>query len=156
MIMFTHTVPIGLFADESSPNLLDQLWTSLVHKAENPVGYVPAITEAKVVERYSDGFLREILVRDELRYRERVTLVPRKRVVFDQLDDPLHSLITNELGQGADGGFTYTLRVTLSPAGVARTQQDPGFLVASDTIFYDTARASANTLRLTAPMFQAA
>lgn len=156
MIMFTHTVPIGLFPDESSPNLRDQLWTSLVHKAENPVGYVPAITEARVVEHYSDGFLREIVVRDKDRYCERVRLEPDRRVVFDQLDDPLHSLITNELGQGADGGYTYTLTVTLSPDGLAKVHRDPCFFQASDTIFFDTARASANTLRLTAPTFQAA
>ncbi|HEX6352824.1 AtaL-like protein [Actinophytocola sp.] len=148
--MFTHTVPIGLFPDENAPDLLDQLWTILVHKAENPVGYVPAITEAKVIEHYPDGFLREIVVRGKDRYRERVTLVPNRRVVFDQLDDPLHSLITNELGRSADGGYTYTLCVTLSPEGLARAQQEPSFLWASDTIFFDTARASANSLRLTA------
>ena len=152
MIIFTHTVPIGLFPGESS---LDQLWTSLVHKAENPVGYVPAITEAKVVERYSDGFLREVVIRGKDRYRERVTPEPNKRVVFDQLDDPLHSLITNEIGQDADGGYIYTLSVTLSQAGIAKAQQDPCFLLASDTIFFDTARASANSLRLTAPAFRA-
>lgn len=156
MIMFTHTVPIGLFPDESSPNLADQLWMSLVHKAENPVGYVPAITEAKVVEHYSDGFLREIVVRGKDCYHERVTLEPNKRVVFHQLDDPLHSLITNEIGQDADGGFTYSLCVTLSPDGLAKVHRDPCFFLSSDTIFFDTARASANTLRLTAPSFQVA
>ncbi|MFG3494216.1 AtaL-like protein [Streptomyces sp. NPDC047928] len=149
MITITHTVPIGDPADGEGPALdPEALWQSLRHKAESPVSYVPSITEASVVERYDDGFLREILLRGKNRYRERVHFEPKNRVVFEQLDDPFLALITNEIGHDADGRPTYTLAVTLSDGGIEKARQDPGFLAGTDMVFFDTARATANSLML--------
>lgn len=150
MITITHTVPIGTPKTAGQEALAaDKLRGSLRHKAENPVGYVPAITEASVLERYEDGFLREILLRDKDRYRERVYFEADHRVVFEQLDDPFLAEITNEVTYDAEGHASYTLTVTLSEGGMEKARQDPGFLAGTDMAFFDTARATANSLLLT-------
>jgi len=149
-ITISHTLPIFDTADPVAVPHLDELWDSLVHKAENPVRYVPSITSAQVLERHPDGFVREIVLRGRDRFRERVVLEPRRRVVFHQIDDPNLALITNEIGIDEAGATTYTLTVTLSPHGVQRSQLEPGFLEATDTIFFDTARGTVNSLRLLA------
>ncbi len=148
-ITISHTLHIFEAADPAAAHP-DELWDSLVHKAENPVRYVPSITAARVLERHPDGFVREIVLRGRDRFRERVVLEPRRRVVFHQLDDPDLALITNEIGIDQAGATTYTLTVTMSPNGVHRSRSEPGFLEASDTIFFDTARGTVNSLRLIA------
>ena len=144
-----HTLPIFDAADLTGwqPSL-DELWENLIHKAENPTRYVPSITEGRVLERHPDGFVREIVLRGRDRFRERVVLEPRRRVVFHQIDDPDLALITNELGEDPAGTPTYTLTVTLSPNGIHRSQHEPGFLDALEAIFFDTARGTVNSLRL--------
>src|SRR5262249_25448362 len=141
-------LPIFDTADPAAVPHLDDLWDYLVHKAENPVRYVPPITAARVLERHPDGFVREIVLRGRDRFRERVVLEPRRRVVFHQPDAPDVALITNEIGIDQAGVTTYTLTVTMSPNGVHRSQLEPGFLEASDTIFFDSARGTVNSLRL--------
>ncbi len=150
-VTISHTLPI---CDAQDPEIsvdLDQLWLSLVHKAENPVPYVPSITAANVTDRRPDGFAREIVLRGKDRFRERVILEPKRRVVFEQLDDPDLAVITNEIAADPAGGMTYTLTVTLSAHGVHRSQQESGYLTACDMIFFDTARGTVNSMRLTAP-----
>lgn len=158
MIVFMHPVVIN---DPDEPGTLgllsaDQVWELMVQKAANPVSYVPSITRARVLERSASGneFVREIVLRDSLTVRERVELQPRRRIVFHQLDNPDLTTITNELGEDERGRLTFTLTATLSAAGVERSRRESGFIAENDLLFYDTARATVNTIRLsTSPDF---
>lgn len=151
MVIFTHPVPIN-DPDSPDPRLnVDRIWELLVEKASHPVNFVPSITRARVIESTSsDEFVREIVLRDDLTVRERVTLEPRHRIVFHQLDNPDLTKITNELDESAGGGLTFTLSATLSAAGIERSRRESGFIAENDLLFYDTARATVNTIRLLA------
>jgi hypothetical protein len=150
MITISHTIPIWSTAEATALGVeVDQLWAILLDKVRNPVRYVPSITEAAVVEEASDGFVRETVIRSTRRVRERIRLVPPRRIEAEQLDDPHLSLIINELGHDADGRITFTFTATLSPEGIETASREPGFLLWLDTGFFDSARGSSNTIRLT-------
>ncbi|MGW2376341.1 MULTISPECIES: SRPBCC family protein [Kitasatospora] len=137
MDTFSWTLPVvGPGENPVRPNA-DQVWEGLVHKAENPSPYVPAVTACRVLERFDDGFLREITVRDTERVHERVTFEPGERVVFRPTDDPCIEQIVNELGKDENGHPTLTLRVTLSPAGVEKAEQTRYFLHETKRYFSD-------------------
>jgi hypothetical protein len=149
MMTISHTVPIWSAAETAALGVeIDQLWPILLDKARNPVNYVVSITEAEVVEEACDGFIRETIFRHTRRVRERFRLFPMRRIEAEQLDDPYLSLITNELGYDADSGITFTFTATLSPNGVDLASREPGLLLWLDTGFFDSARGSANTIRL--------
>ncbi|WP_158073000.1 AtaL-like protein [Streptomyces kebangsaanensis] len=137
MATFSWTLPVvGPGEDPVGPDA-DQVWEGLVHKAEHPSPYVPAVTACRVLEHYDDGFLREITVRDTDRVHERVTFEHRERVVFRPVDDPCIEQIVNELGKDETGRPTLTLRVTLSPAGVEKAEQTRYFLHETERYFSD-------------------
>ncbi|WP_030901351.1 SRPBCC family protein [Streptomyces sp. NRRL F-5126] len=153
MVVFTHTLPVN---DPSLPEYpevrRDELWESLVHKAAHPVSYVPSITSAELLEEFDGGFVRRIMLRGDstMPLRERVTLEQSSRIVFTQLDNPLLTEITNEIGEDAEGRLTFTFTATLSAAGLERSRREAGFVAENDLLFYDTAAATVNTVRLTA------
>lgn len=60
------------------------VWDGLVRKAEYAPPFVAAITECSIVEYSENGFVREILLNGE-KMRERITLHPMEKVVFDRL-----------------------------------------------------------------------
>ncbi|WP_282697098.1 AtaL-like protein [Streptomyces sp. CC208A] len=137
MAIFSWTLPVvGPGENPVGPDA-DQIWEGLVHKAENPSPYVPAVTACRVLERYDDGFLREITVRDTDRVQERVRFEHRERVVFRPVDDPCIEQIVNELGEDETGRPTLTLRVTLSPAGVEKAERTRYFLHETKRYFSD-------------------
>lgn len=103
MATYSWTLPVAGAGDSPVRPDAAHVWEGLVHKAENPSPYVPAVTACRVLERYDDGFLREITVRDTDRVQERVTFEDRQRVVFRPVDDPCIEQIVNELGQDASG-----------------------------------------------------
>jgi hypothetical protein len=151
MVVFTYTLPVNDATDGDQPAIaLDDLWECLVAKARNPVPFVPSITEAAVTDEFEGGFNREIVLRDVLKVRERITLEPRRRVVFEQLDNPDLSFITNEIGTDGAGHLTFTFTAALSPAGVEKSRRDDAFIVMNDLLFYDTAQAEVSAIRLTA------
>ncbi|MCX3059247.1 AtaL-like protein [Streptomyces beihaiensis] len=94
-----------------------RLWQALLHKAEQPQQYVPAITRARVVERRPDGFLREVR-RCERVFLQRVTANERDGViVFRHLNTPDIAVIRNELREDPPGRFTLTVALVLTDAG---------------------------------------
>ncbi|MBT2479525.1 SRPBCC family protein [Streptomyces sp. ISL-94] len=153
MVVFTYTLLVN---DPSLPEYpevqRDELWESLVHKAANPVSYVPSISFAEVLEEFDGGFVRRIALRGDnsVLLRERITLEPKRRIVFTQMDNPLLTRITNEIGEDEEGRLTFTFTATLSAAGLERSRQEAGFIAENDLLFYDTAAATVNTVRLTA------
>ena len=118
---------------------VEELWAGLRHKAENPVGYIPAITACTVLERTESGFVREIVIRDTVRQRERVTFQPMRKIVFDQLTDPDLATIVNEITED-DNGISLTLIVVVSANGMARAQREPTFLADTEEYFAGTLR----------------
>ncbi|MFI2431555.1 AtaL-like protein [Streptomyces sp. NPDC018693] len=93
-----------------------RLWQALLHKAEQPLDYVPAITRVRVMERYEDGFLREIHRGDRL-FLQRVTPdEPTGTITFRHLNTPDIAAIRNELRETPTGHFTLTLTLTLTDA----------------------------------------
>lgn len=137
MNKLSWTLPV---ADPDRPSLRPearQVWEGLLHKAEHPGPYVPAVTACRVLERYSDGFLREITVRDEDRVRERVTFEPEERLVFRPVNDPCIESIVNEIGRDEQGGTTLTLRVALTDEGVAKGERTRYFLPETRRYFSD-------------------
>jgi hypothetical protein len=149
MVSFQHTFLVNdPRAMEQPPLDPATLWEILVHKAANPVSYVPSITDSKVLQRTESEFVREIVLRDTVTVRERVALHPCRRIVFHQLDNPDLTMITNEIGEDEQGRLTFTFTATLSAAGVERSRRESGYVAENDLLFYDTARATVNSARL--------
>ncbi|WP_433831175.1 AtaL-like protein [Actinoplanes sp. CA-015351] len=155
MVVFTHTLLVNDERADHPEIKIDQLWELLLYKAQNPVSYVPSITKAEVIERNGDEFVRRIELRDSVTVRERVTTEPKRRIVFTQLDNPDLTTITNEIGEDGQGRLTFTFTATLSAAGVERSRRESGFIAENDLLFYDTARATVNTVRLSAALAEA-
>ena len=89
------------------------VWRGLVWKAEEPMPFVPSITECTIVSRDASGFVRDIVDFGEP-VRERVTLEPKERVVFERISGRVRGTIRNEIDD-ADGElqlrFTFALEV---------------------------------------------
>ncbi len=88
------------------------LWAGLVMKAENAVLFVPSITHCNVLERFEDGFIREIELRG-VRMRERITLTPRIEIRFQRLDTDHGGWITNCIHDSPHGlqlSFSFAMR----------------------------------------------
>ncbi|MFJ8581118.1 AtaL-like protein [Micromonospora sp. NPDC093277] len=154
MINFVHTVPVN--GDDELPELkADQLWTILMHKSRNPKLFVPSITNSEVIDDAGNEFLRRIVVRGSITVRERVLLEPQHRIVFEQLDSPYLTTISNEIGEDDKGRLAFTLIATMSASGVERSRRENGFVAETDAMFFDTARATVNAVRLYATAHQA-
>ena len=148
MTLTRHTMVVQLTPAE--------LWKGLINKAEDPVPYLPEITACTVLERYPNGLLREIQVRNGKRQRELATFEPMRRITFAQLTDPLLAEIVNEIGTDQVGRTTFTLYVTLSPAGLERAAREPGFSAKIDEFFGGTVGQIVETLHRHAAVLAAA
>jgi hypothetical protein len=149
-VTLTHTVPIPLDPNSPRPGF-DEIWRSMLHKAENPVEFVPSITECRVVERYDDGFLREVVFWGVDRVLERVTSDrERGRILFEVLDHPEMVLITNELTEDAEGGYSFTLTYVLSEGRVATLRAESEFVDKFEDVVRETAATTVAQLGRTA------
>lgn len=119
-----------LVNDPSRPDLpvltRSQVWAGLLMKAEDATKFVPMITYCKVIERFENGFIREINFRENSRIRERVTFEPEKRVRFEQMDGPNQGgWVDNILDEDANGALR--LRFVFGiPKGRASEGPPPG------------------------------
>jgi hypothetical protein len=151
MIKISWTLPVD---EPGSPDgsRLDRpsLWRALLHKAENPVGYVPAITECAVVERYPDGFLREARRGARRLVQRVVTDEAAGRITFQHLDDDWISEISNEMGTDEDGRLTLTLALTLASGSTATVLAESTFLHSLHEDFAATLEAMTAVLRTVA------
>jgi Domain of unknown function (DUF1857) len=69
----------------------ETVWQLLVDKVEKPAGYIPGVTDVKIVERYDDGVLREVRTQGMV-MKERVTLdEAHGEVRYLLLEHPLFS-----------------------------------------------------------------
>ncbi|MEV8552335.1 AtaL-like protein [Streptomyces glaucescens] len=116
MLTLSWTHVIARAADAERARVRARLWRALLHKAERPQEYVPAISEARILERYPDGFLREVR-RGERVFLQRVT--PEEAaglITFRHLNTPDIAAIRNELCEDPPGRFALTVTLTLTGA----------------------------------------
>jgi hypothetical protein len=99
----------------------EQMWKGLVQKAEYAVPFVPAMEDCRVLERYDDGFLREISLRGTV-MRERIVFTPDVEVYFERVDPADGGWITNVISESVHGlllTFTFALTFPGVAAGSA-------------------------------------
>lgn len=97
-----------------------QLWEGLVRKAQDPIRFVPAISECRVLERGPDWFVREVVLRGE-RVRELVTYYPGEgRVFFQRLPGcSAQGTVENLIEEGPLGELRLRFTFHLTVAGLA-------------------------------------
>jgi hypothetical protein len=100
-----------------------QLWQGLVMKAENAVEFVSAMESCKIVERYDDGFLREILLRGD-RMFERITFTPEVQVLFERVAQPKFPGWITNLISDSDAGLMLTFTFAIGFPGAATGSED--------------------------------
>jgi hypothetical protein len=97
----------------------EQIWQGLLWKGEYPTLFVKPILEARIVETYPDGFLREILHQDDVGtewLQERIFLEPMHTMTFLRLNGRVHGHILN-LIEGDDDDPTLRFAFTLAIEG---------------------------------------
>ena len=149
--MTVKLVHTALIDDPETPEAdrpgFDEIWDSMLYKAEHPVDFVPSITECTVVERYPDGFLREVVFYGKDRVRERVT--PDRgngRIAFELIDNPEMTVIYNDVDEDTEGRRVFTLTYVLADERVSKND----YLQEFDRTVRETAEQTAATLRNTA------
>jgi len=126
------------------------VWRGLVMKAENPLPFVPVISSCKVLERRSDGLVREIVDKGDT-ITEVVTFHPESTVKFERTSGRVLGTILNEIIDDADGDlalrFTFTLSIDGVAAGSAEENEFAGQMEAG---YLMAVRATLNAMRMLA------
>ncbi len=111
------TPPVPANPTGSDVTLTEQdIWQALVWKAEFAHLFVKPIKECIILERFDDGFVREILHEDSQgrdRLYERIFLDDRRSVTFLRLNGPVHGQIVNTITTAPELAldFTFTLGI---------------------------------------------
>jgi hypothetical protein len=96
----------------------EDIWQALVWKAEFAHLFVKPIKACRVIERFDDGFLREIEHEDSQGHdvlHERIFLDPRKSVTFLRLNGPVYGQIVNTISH--EGPLSLDFSFTLGLPG---------------------------------------
>ncbi|MFE4515532.1 AtaL-like protein [Kitasatospora sp. NPDC056783] len=127
-----------------------EVWQAMLHKAEEPVSYVPAITASTIEERYEVGYLRRA-ERGERVLVQRVTPDEQAgRITFTSDNTTDFAEIVNQLGETPAGELTLTLLLTLTEEASERATREPEYLADITSDFTETADAMTARLRVTA------
>jgi hypothetical protein len=100
----------------------DDVWRGLMWKAEVPMPFVVPIVACEILERFDDGFLREIQhltpsgVPEPI--QERIILDPKKTVTFLRLTGSAVGRIINEIIEDPSGELFLQFHFILSLTGV--------------------------------------
>jgi hypothetical protein len=117
MVHASRTIKVN--DDPKEPRLTRILvWRGLVMKAENPLPFVPVISNCKVIERRDAALVREIVDNGDT-ITEVVTFHPERRVQFERISGRVLGTILNEIVEDDDGELALRFTFTLSVAGVA-------------------------------------
>lgn len=101
----------------------DDVWRGLMWKAEVPMPFVVPIVDSVVLERFDDGFLREIQhltpsgVPEPI--QERIILDPKKTVTFLRITGSAVGRIINEIIEDDSGELFLQFHFILGVAGMA-------------------------------------
>ncbi len=123
--MYTLSVSVDVNPPGITPRLTqEQVWRGLMMKAENAVLFVPRMQACTVMERWSDGLLREV-VNDGHRFREKITFAPPVEVLFERVDTEDNAgWITNVISESDHGLLlTFTFAVNL-PGAAPGTEEE--------------------------------
>lgn len=129
--MFTYSASIDVNPPGSAIQLNHaQVWRGLEIKAEAAIPFVPGMTYCEVLERYDDGFLREVVIRGE-RLKERITFTAPNEVYFERVDSPDNAgWITNLISESDHGlllTFTFSVRFPgVEPGSAAEKERGEG------------------------------
>ena len=96
----------------------NDIWRGLVMKAENALPFVPGMAKCEIVQRTTNGLIRDIVFRGE-DARERITFYPEHKVVFVRESGNTDGFIVNEiLGEGDDLRlrFSFALQLVDAPS----------------------------------------
>ena len=117
--MFTYSASIDVNPPGQPIKLTpEQVWRGLQTKAEAAIPFVPGMTHCQVLERYDDGFLREVVIRGE-RMKERITFTTPIEVLFERVDSPDNAgWITNLISE-SDHGLLLTFTFSVRFPGIA-------------------------------------
>jgi hypothetical protein len=136
MVHASRTIKVN--DDPRQPRLSRSLvWQGLVMKAENPLPFVPVISGCRVLERRTDGLIREIVDKGDT-ITEVVTFLPERMVKFERTSGRVLGTILNEIID-SDGDLALKFTFTLSIEGVAAgsteekdfaSQMEDGYLMA--------------------------
>jgi hypothetical protein len=100
-----------------------EIWKGLVMKAENALPFVPGMAKCDVVERTTDGLVRDIVFRGE-DAREKITFYPEEKVVFLRLSGNVDGFIVNEiLGDDNDLRLRFSFALQLVDAPSDSTEE---------------------------------
>lgn len=70
---------------------VETVWGLLLDSLENPQGYLPGVEEARVIEKFADGVIRETK-RNGIAVRERITADRNKlELLSELLEHPLYT-----------------------------------------------------------------
>ena len=137
MVRASRTIKVN--NDPANPPLTRSLvWRGLVMKAENPLPFVPVISSCKVIQRRSDGLVREIVDKGDS-VTEIVTFQPERMVKFERTSGRVLGTILNEIVEDKDGDLALRFTFALSVEGVAdgsaeetdfASQMEDGYLMA--------------------------
>ncbi len=76
----------------------ETVWQLLIDKVENPAGYIPGVVEAKILERYDNGVLREVRTQGMVMKEQVAIDEARGEVRYLLLEHPLFSgQVTNRV-----------------------------------------------------------
>jgi hypothetical protein len=123
--MYTLSVSVDVNPSGVTPALTqEQVWRGLMMKAENAVLFVPRMQACTVLERWSDGLLREV-VNDGNRFREKITFAPPVEVLFERVGTEDNAgWITNVISESDHGLLlTFTFAVNL-PGAAPGTEEE--------------------------------
>jgi hypothetical protein len=123
--MYTLSVSVDVNPSGVTPALTqEQVWRGLMMKAENAVLFVPRMQACTVLERWSDGLLREV-VNDGHRFREKITFAPPVEVLFERVGTEDNAgWITNVISESDHGLLlTFTFAVNL-PGAAPGTEEE--------------------------------
>jgi len=126
---------------------LDQLWPALLRKAEEPMPFVPAISDCRVVARGAGWLVRDIVLRGEP-VRERVTFEPTRRVHFERMSGAARGTIDNEIEGDDERGLRLRFTFHLAVAGLRHgSDEERAFAAAMGDSYLAAIRATLERAR---------
>lgn len=119
--MSTDQLPVPPGADLQLTR--DDVWRGLVWKAEVPMAFAVQIVDCVILQRFDDGFLREIQsltpTGEVERAQERIIMAPQESMTFLRLSGSSVGRVVNEIGERPSGELFMQFHFILAVAGLS-------------------------------------